>query len=291
MARTWQAIYDSLIVEKETQADLVGLEPVAGETAVGLVAELTSGSKVAIWRLLFRVLAWGLWVHENLFDRHKIEVEAIANDLITGTLRWYQQQCFLFQYGDALTWNGLRYIYDPINAANKIVKRAAVFVSGGVLKVKVAKLDGSGNPTPLSAPELAAFDYYFNTIKFAGTSVDVISVAADTVKLYYNIYFNPLLMAADGSLISDPSVFPVEVAINGYIKNLPFNGILNMTKLTDAIQAATGVVDPVLSNAEAADVSLIYAPIVDNYNATAGHLIVDPSFPLNSTLTYTAVNV
>ena len=39
------------------------------------------------------------------------------------------------------------------------------------------------------------------------------------------------VMNANGELIADSSIKPVEVALNNHIQNLPFNGVLNLTKL------------------------------------------------------------
>ena len=54
---------------------------------------------------------------------------------------------------------------------------------------------------------------------------------ADLLKVAYTIYYDPLVMNSDGELIADDTIKPVELAINNYIQNLPFNGILNLNKL------------------------------------------------------------
>ena len=159
-------------------------------------------------------------------DRHVAEVTDLKFKLITGTARWYQQKALEFQYGDALTWNGAQYVYDPITEANQIVKRAAVVVSGGIVRVKVAKLDVDGvTPIPLTAPELVSFTAYMEQIAFAGINVLVISTDADDMTVLANIYYDPLVLTPTGESIENPGVFPAEDAINGYLSNLPFNGI------------------------------------------------------------------
>ncbi len=50
MARKILEIYDEIIEEKELQPSLTGLLPL-GETSDNLLDDLTSGSKVAVWRL------------------------------------------------------------------------------------------------------------------------------------------------------------------------------------------------------------------------------------------------
>ena len=288
MARTTDEIYDALIVEKELQSDLAPLLP-NPETASDLLSELTSGSKVAIWRLWLRIVAWGIHQHEVIFDAHKAEITAFADTLIGGTKRWLQEQCFLFQIGDVLTYNTVtsRFGYSTINTANQIVKRASVLEAGGQLRIKVAK-ETSGVPEKLDISELSAFQVYISQIKFAGTNVIVTSNDADELQITYTIYYDPLLMDSNGALISDGGVFPVEDAIEDFISNLPFDGVLNLTELTDAVQNAVGVKDPVLVSALARYGVNPFAAITREYVADAGYMKIDPSNPLNTTITYVA---
>jgi len=285
MARTITEIYDEMVTEKQTMSSLNAFQPNIDNSQT-LLTDLTSQSKVAVWRLLFFVAAVSIWVLETLFDKHSQEVEARANELITGPALWYRDQCFIFQYGDALTWNGKNYNYPIINDAIKIIKRAAVIEAGGQVRIKVAKLD-SGLPVPLSASEKTAFETYINKVKFAGTNIDVLSLTSDLLKISYKVVYDPLVLNSNGELISDTSIKPVELAINNHIQNLPFNGILNLTKLTDSIQASLGVIDPIIQTAEAKYGSIPYQPIINNFNADAGHMVIDPAFPLSTQITYT----
>jgi hypothetical protein len=288
MARSVDEIYNALIVEKELQTDLAPLLP-NPETASTLLAELTSGSKVAIWRLWLRIVAWGIRQHEVVFDAHKAEIEAFADTLIGGTKRWLQEQCFLFQLGDVLTYNSVtsRFGYSTVNTAVQIVKRASVLESGGQLRIKVAK-EVSGLPVKLDVSELSAFQVYISQIKFAGTNVVVTSNDADELQITYTIYYDPLLMDPTGALVSNGAVFPVEVAIEEFISNLPFDGVLNLSELTDAVQDAVGVKDPVLVSALARFGVNPFAAITREYVADAGYMTIDPSNPLSTTITYVA---
>ncbi len=287
MARSINEIYDQMVLEKQNMSTLSGLQPNIDNSQT-LLADLTSTSKVAVWRLIFFVVAVAIWVHEVLFDKHAAEIEARANELISGTKEWLRDQCFIFQYGDELEWDGKKYVYVLLDENKRIIKRSAVIEVNGQVRVKVAKLDGSGLPEPLTTSELTAFSAYINKVKFAGTNVAIISYSADLLKIHYEITYDPLVMNDSGALISDPSVKPVEVAINGLIQNLPFNGVLNLTKLTDAIQNATGVIDPILISAEARYGSTPFVPIVKSYEANAGHMQIDPAYPLSTTINYMA---
>jgi hypothetical protein len=284
MARTIKEIYNSMVTEKNTMSSLNGLQP-ATDTATKLLSDLTSESKVARWRLKFWVFAVALWVHEKLFDAHKAQIEKRASELYVGSVIWYHAECFKFQFGDTLSWNGKKYIYDPIDAAKQIIKRASVTEVSGQLVIKIAKL-ASGVPAKLSTTEMAAFTSYIDLIKFAGTNTRIVSQDADLLKISYSIKYDPLAISATGELLSAPGTYPVEDAITKYIQNLPFDGKLSLTKLTDEIQKVPGVLDPVLGVAEAKYGTLPYSPIINEYNADAGHMTIDSVYPLRNSISY-----
>lgn len=282
MARTIKQIYDAIIAEKEQQTELNALIP-NPDTAQTFLNDLTSSSKVAVWRLYMWTFAVAIWAHEVIFDEHKEEIEALSETLVTGTLLWYQQQALNFQYGDTLIWNPsiLRFEYSATSTGLKVVSRASAIEGGGQVRIKVAKDDGTGGLTTLSTSEENALKAYMNKVKFAGTNLAITNVSADLLKLNITINYDPLLLGSDGVLISDGTTRPVDVAINNYIKNLPFDGVFNKTALIDAIQQATGVIDPVLNSSEAKIGTGSYSSTGQNYTADAGYLEIDPAFPLN----------
>lgn len=285
MARTLTEIYDALIVEKETLEVLSGLAPNPDDSQTFL-QDLSSTSKVAIWRLFLWVVAVGLWTTETLFDRHKAEIVALKFTLHVSTAQWWQERALEFQLGYTLTWNGSQFVYSSIDEVAKIIKRAAVVHSPGIVRIKVAKLDGGGLPVPLSGPETVAFTAYAQLIAPAGINTLIISANADLLKVYFTVYYDPLVLDSSGELLSTPGTKPAEDAINNYIRNLPFNGVLNLTALTDAVQSATGVVDPILTSASAKYGLTAYVDIDANYTSYAGHFSIDPLFPLSTTITY-----
>ncbi|CAB4127986.1 hypothetical protein UFOVP105_10 [uncultured Caudovirales phage] len=282
--RTISEIYNSMIAEKESFASLSDLS-LAPDTAQTFLTDLTSSSKVAIWRLLFWVVAVAIWTHEQVFELFRAEIVTLGTSLITGTRNWYRLQSEAFQYGDALTWNPLtlKFEYARGSTGLKIVKHASVREAVGILRIKVAKSDGAGGLTPLSGPEQTAFETYINQIKFAGTSVSVVNLSADLLKLQIDVYYNPMLMTETGENIVVSGSYPVRDAINNHLIDLPFDGTFNLTKLTDAIQNAYGVIDTVINLSEAKSGSNPYVSTGQNYIANAGYLKIDPTFPLNST--------
>lgn len=292
MSRTIKQIYDDMITEKETFSSLSSLVP-NPDTSQTFLSDLTTMSKVAVWRLLFWVVAVAIWSHEQIFDIHKAEIEARANELITGTLRWYRDQALRFQYGDALIWDStnLKFGYADGSTGPKIVSNASVLEVGAQLRIKIAKDDGSGGLEPLSVGEATAFESYINSIKFAGTNISITNISADKLKLEIIINYDPLILTSTGELILTPGTFPVEDAINNYIKGLPFDGTFNRNALIDVIQAVNGVIDPEILSTEATTGSNPYAPTGQNYVADAGYMVIDPAFPLNdpTVLIYNAV--
>jgi len=286
MARTIVQILDAIIDEKENRTALDLLVP-NPDDAQTFLDDLTTTSKVAIWRLMFFVIASAIFTHEKLFDIHKTAVEALADTLIPNTARFMREEALKFQFGDTLQFINLKFVYPVIDTTKQIIKRAAVVETGGQVIVKVAKLVAT-LPEKLTSSELNAFSVYINSIKSAGTQLAIISDDADLLKIAYNIHYDPQILENDGESIAIPTTFPVEDAINKFIQDLPFDSVLNLTELTDAIQAVSGVEDPVNTLAEGRITGGVFATIVREYTANAGHMKIDPAFPLSTQLTYIA---
>jgi len=285
MARTISEIYNAIISEKQNQTELTALQP-AIDNSQTLLEDLTSTSKVEIWRLIFWVTSVAIWSFEKIMDQFKAEVEATADSLIVGTDRWLQLRALEFQLGDQLQFIDEKYQYSVIDETKKIIKTASVITQNSQVVIKVAKDDGSGGLEPLTSSELQSFNAYMLNIAPAGTNMGALSIEADDVLLSYDIVYNPLILASNGESLSSPGTFPVEDAINAYIQGLPFDGVLNLTKLTDAIQQVEGVNDPVLNSAQAKPTYQIsYATLNKNYVAIAGYMALDPTSSFNYQLT------
>lgn len=290
MARTLTSIYDALALEKSAQAQLTDLQPDI-DTAQTLLDDLNTPSRVARWRLMLWVVATGIWALEKLWDAFYLEVEALAASSHVGTLRWYVDQALKFQYGYALSLNSEgAWVYAVDDAASRIVVRAAAIENGSTVLLKVAKLS-SGSLVALSGPEKNAFIAYIDDIKMAGTVVNVLTDGPDYLKVVMDVYYDPLVLNPNGSLILDGAVFPVRDAITAHVANLSFNGALVLTNLVDAAQAAEGVVNPVLISAGARYGFFALSAIDVQYVAYAGHMAIDPGFPLSGTLNYIPASV
>ena len=228
-----------------------------------------------------------------MFDVYSQEIEQKANELITGTLRWYTNQSKLFQYGDFLIWdeNLQKFKYPDGSTGEKIVSQASTIETSTQVRIKIAKNDGSGGLEPLSDTEETAFKTYINKIKFAGTNVQITNIESDKLRLKLNIFYNPLILTSTGESILNPGVFPVSDAIVQYIQFLPFDGTFNKNELIDAIQVVDGVIDPQLLISKARSGNQPLKNTGQNYTANAGYLEIDPNFPLDdaSVLVFKAV--
>lgn len=286
-ARTLKTIYDEIISEKNTFSYLSELQPNI-ESYQTLLQSLTSKSRVGVWRLIFFVTAVAIWTHEKLLDIQTKEIEQRAVDVIPGAVKWYRDTALLFQDGDGLFWDGKKYTYSPIVEANRLVAYAAAIESNNQVIIKVAK-DVAGVPTQLTAAEEARFEKYINLIKYAGTNTAIINQPADVVNIIAEVFYDPLLLDATGTLISDGVTKPIEAAIDGYFYDLGtvnFNGRLRLQDLIDAMQGATGynnAVVSVLGATSPAVVNVLTQP-GQTYQSIAGHMAVGVL-----TLTYTSI--
>ena len=303
MSRSIQTIFDEIILEKETFSSLDGLEP-KPDSSQTFLQDLSTASKVGIWRLLFWVIAVAIFVHESLFDTFKADVEKRALEIIPATTRFYVIEAKKFQLGDELIFTDGQFKFEDTTSAaaiaKQIVKQASARDIERVVTLKIAKDDGSGGLEKLTTIEKTAFVGYLDQVKIAGTKTIVISDDPDLLKVAYTIQFDPLVMKSDGTLIED-GTSPVQVAIDAYIEGLPFDSIFRVQDLTDAIQLARGVVNAVADVVETKFGALSFTDILavttETFLPNAGYLVTDPSPILiltpalyESSLTYTSTD-
>ncbi len=283
MARTIDEIYDEIVAEKESLSSLNGLQP-ATDNAVNLLSNLSNTSSVAIWRLLAYIVAVAIWSHEKLWDVFKSEVDAIVDAGIPGTAKWYQQQCLLYQNGDTMEYANYKYSYPSIDESLQIVKRASAQELGGNVLLKVAK-EVDGVPERLSASEISGFTSYINKIKFAGTFCTIISSDADLLSVSMNVYYDPSIINSSGELIKDTSIKPVEDALETYIASLPWNGVIKISAIMDAVQGVAGVDDIVIDTVQAkASAATNWIEVEKDYTTVSGYVTIS-----NYNITYVSI--
>ena len=286
MARPITYWYDIIIAEKDTMSNLNRYQP-NGDTSQQLLVDITSTSRVARWRLWVWCVAVCAVAFDVVLDLFKIELAAIAQNSRYGSLPWYVVVAKEYQEGYNLVWQNNQYEYLVTDVSAQIIALAASQETASEVILKVAKVV-SGVAQPLTTIEKSAFAAYINRVKPGGVNVHIISNSPDQLQLFLTVNYNPLILLNTGEPLLSPGVFPVEDAIQAYIKNLPFNGTLELMRLIDAIEQVPGVDSVYITNALARYGSNAFVSFPQHYTADAGYLIIDPSNLLRTTITYSA---
>ena len=248
MARKISEIYDALNAEKASMEELnvyVTSTQVPGSTednSIDLAIDVISGSKVAIWRLWLWIMAVGSWMVEVLFDRHKSDITETLEAKRVHTCRWYAEESKKFQYGYTMVWDRTEYNYATDDPEARLVKYAAAAEKDGKVILKVAKEVG-GTKVPLAILEKTAFVDFWTKWKDAGVKLEVISANPDQLKVNMTIIRDRLVLDGNNNLLRDNAINPIDLAIEAFGNGLEFDGILRLSKLDDAVQAAEGVID------------------------------------------------
>ena len=227
-------------------------------------------SKVANWRLWLWIMAVGSWTIEKLFVVHKNDITAILEAKRPHTRRWYAEESKKFQYGYPLIWNDNQYQYERYDADALIVKYAAASELNGKVILKVANEVG-GVKVPLTFAQKSIFTEFWTRWKDAGVRLEIISQAADLLKVDLTIVRDRLVLDANNCLLRDSSINPFLLAIDEYSKNLEFDGIIRLSKIVDAIQAAEGIVDVKLASAWHKATGGSWAPVDMEIEAVSGY--------------------
>jgi hypothetical protein len=276
MARRIDEIYDALNASKASFEELdafVVSTSVPGSTqdnASDLAIDVTSGSKVAVWRLWIWIFAVGSWLVEVLFDRHSSHINEVLDAKRVHTLRWYAEESKKYQYGYALSWIDNSYQYATSDSDSMIIKYAAASEKNGKVILKLAK-DVGGTKTPLSTLEKSAVTEFWSKYKDAGVPLEIVSQAADQLKIYITIIRDRLVLDSSNNLLRDNSINPISLAISDFGNSLEFDGLLRLSKLVDAIQAAEGVIDVELTGAWHKPAGGSYSLVNMSVEAVAGY--------------------
>lgn len=274
MARNITAIYNEIVLTKEQNVEL---------------QTLNSSSATAVWRLWAWIVAAAIFTVEMMHDLFIAEVESIIATHMPATLLWYRSICLQFRYGVALEVNEGRIGYPADDDTPPLIAQCSVREAADGLVVKVAK-EVSGELVPLSIdymlPELDAFTAYLQAVKYAGTPVRIININANLLKIEATIIYDPLLMTQSGVSLAD-GTRPVDVAVQAFLRNLPFDGRLKRSALIEAMKAATGVKDAYVDTLQHKYESYMYDDIGISHVPESGYFKIDPAYPLETQLTYT----
>ena len=274
----WQTVIDDATASKPSIASL-----------------LSNPSSVAVYKLFRDIFAFVADIIDQFFDQFKADVAVIESTRSYGHPLWWQDKMKEFQYGDTIqalevdTPFGKQTIpqYATIDESKQIIKFVAVVpISSGTSLIKVAKDDGSGNPIPLNNSELDAVKIYINSLQVMGAFITATSKPSDKVKYAFDIYYNPQVIASDGSLITDAGVFPFEYAINIHHTKLRFDGTIVIEDLEAELRKVNGYVDHLRTAFDARPDAGSFLPFDRFYTSNSGYVEIDVAFPLSNTLNY-----
>lgn len=218
---------------------------------------LTSNSMYAIYRLFMFIIATAIFIFESFLDQHTLEINDKLANQKAGTLPWYRTMALRFQYGFDLVQD--KDYFDNGAAtteqieASKIIKYSAVNEAEDSSRV-ILKIAGEVNGilTDFTDPlEVESIEDYINEIRVAGVQVTIINYKAD--KLYLNLRIKrDVLLLTDAGMKkgTDGGGYPIQEALQEFMKELKFNGELQLSALIDKIQLVPGVLDATLLSAE-----------------------------------------
>lgn len=240
MARTIQQIQNEML------ANIAGNENMAA---------LNSTSKTSIYRIFTYIVAFGIWTHELLSDKHILEVDTKIYNQKAGTLPWYRTMALRFQFGFDLVADKDYFEIGNATAdqieASKIIKYAAVNEAADSSRV-ILKIAGETNGvlSDFDDPsQVEAIEAYINEIRVAGVQVTIINYKADRLYLNLQIKRDALVLDESGMSKIDAN-YPVNEALQEFMKELDFNGELRLSALIDKLQIIPGVLDATLISAE-----------------------------------------
>jgi hypothetical protein len=224
----------------EIQQEIISLVQATPE-----LAEASSTSKRAIWRLWTYVVAVTINLYEQLQDLFRTEVESIVALSAPQTPQWVQDRVFKFQYSatdpQVIQLIDLVPQYPNVNPALRIVTRCSVKTNlSGRVNIKAAK---SEPPAPLDSLEIDALQSYINVIGVAGINYAVVSSDSDKLYIEADIYY----IGSYSAVISANVIASIE----SYLSTLPFDGSMKLLDLEIAIRNTVGVNDVFFKNVKA----------------------------------------
>jgi hypothetical protein len=247
MARTVAQIKQSMLDAKNADTTL---------------SALTSTSQTAKWNLYYFIVASCIAIFEQLQDLFKTDLEAIASTAAPSTPQWTRNKVLKYQKGDVAELNTTTFVieYPTVNVANQILTRCAVVTAPNrTVLIKVAKSDP---PVPVSVGELAELQSYIETFNPAGIAFTLINENSDKMEVAATIYYNGQYSAVIST--------NVVAALNNYMANLPFNGVISTQAVVDAMQAAEGVISVSLARILVRKDTVAYGAGVTLYNLSTG---------------------
>ncbi len=234
MARTIADIKDSMTADFMRNSDVA--RAYGFETGAAFSSHF---SKVSVESLLFYIVACATWVLENLFDRHKKDVEERIEAIMPHRPKWYRDKVLGFMKDKTLVTDTDHYDTEGMSdgdiEAAHVVKYAAATenADASILTIKVAG-EADGVRQPLDADTEIQLLAYIGEIKDAGVRINLVNQPADIFNCEVDVYY-------DAMLLPETVETQCRDTIRDYIENLPFNGEYTNMALVDELQKIEGV--------------------------------------------------
>lgn len=228
-------------------------------------------SKASLESILFYSIAYVIYIVKQLFNLHKIEVDAMLTQRTPHTSEWYRNISLAYRHGYALLPDSDQYSEEAINDESAaIITYCAVSKGSGELIIKIAS--GGDALEKLSESQYLGFQEYIETVGDAGVQFNIISDEADSLKLVIDTYYNAMVLDGEGKRLDGSNDTPLLSGTNIYLQNLTFDGYFSLTDLTDALQSIEGLESPRVVGVQTKYGLYEWSDVVNKYRAHAGWL-------------------
>lgn len=217
-------------------------------------------SEVNTWR---KMAAQAIRFFEKILDAFNIQID---NKLATkqyGTLQWYIDKAYEFQYQDSLIVNDFGIPeYAVKDEEKQIIARCASLFLDDIIYLKIAKLEDDVL-TALTTDERTDFENYINAIA-PPTKISVVSELPDLINLDIDIYIDEL------NAINDIET-SILTNLTNFKDEFQFNGQLSISDFYEVINNSIGVISLIINNIEwKPDFETTFTSI-ERVNLTAGY--------------------
>ncbi len=251
MARTLSEIYE---VAKQTRDKYLEL------------TEFHNGSKMSIIDAFTWVTAACIWTHENIMDVFKVDLASDLKNRINGTPSYFANALLKYQSGDDLVINdeGTACSYATIDENKRIITKVSyseVTEEGFNDKTLLLKI-ATGEPGAyqrIEEDELLKIRAYLGNLLFAGQHALVVSRHGDVLIPKVTVYY-------DGAVEASEVYQNIENALNDFLENIDFDGVVYAQKIVDAIQSAEHVTDVQVDNGDTDQQGIFVAQYDDDDN-------------------------
>ena len=212
------------------------------------LTEFENSSKMSILDAFTWVVATCIWTFENVLEVFKVDLAKDLQNRINGTAGYFANALLKYQSGDELVMNeeGTQFSYPNIDPTKRVITKVAYYEEeepgfhDKIVRFKIA----TGKPgayARIEDNELVAIRAYLNQILFAGQHAKVVSRIGDVLVPRVTVYY-------DGAVTEDDLFAAIEEALNTYIANIEFNGLVYSQKVIDCIQSVAHVTDVEVSS-------------------------------------------